>query len=177
MYTDDSIFTSKNKYRFPATSSSWLSSIVMSLALGNVCLELPVIPDDDGGGFKMLKKLQLQLVGDLGDLTPFLSNCPALEWLSITRSFVPHLVVPRTYLHVGHCDIESIQLRAASITTFEYVGAPFLPIKINDSLKLSKANVTLSRVGDTLVVILRLTQIIEAAPQLEHFVLHMNSLD
>ncbi|OEL31965.1 hypothetical protein BAE44_0007016 [Dichanthelium oligosanthes] len=43
----------------------------------------------------------LYVIG-LGDLTPFISNCPALEWLSIHDSCLSHLAVPQCIFDRGH---------------------------------------------------------------------------
>ncbi|RLN41687.1 hypothetical protein C2845_PM01G27660 [Panicum miliaceum] len=233
------IVASRSKYRLPTCIAN---ASIESMLLGHVCLELP--PASAGGlllgPFKTLKKLELKFVADLGDLTPFLSNCPALECLNIHRSFLGHhLVVPPArclrYLRVARCPgLKSMQLNATSLTAFEYLGFPSVPIKTDDALKLSQASVTLYWLLDTVgyfwdqlscwllapvdrltlsfsmdtettrfiknptkfinlrrmtlfcnihgnpksaLVVLRLTQILESAPHLEYFVLHLDSFD
>ncbi|CAL4968422.1 unnamed protein product [Urochloa decumbens] len=236
-YYEECVVASPNKYRLP--ESHQLVGIE-SLLLGHVCLELPPVPDGSQLlGFRALKKLELKFVADLGDLTHFIASCPALEWLSISRSSISHFVVPRQasclrYLRVDCPGVESIHLDATSLTTFEYVGYPSVPIKTNEALKLSQASILLYNwFGDAVgyfwdglssclapvdrlllslamdakttaftknptkfihlrhltlfcnvredpksaLAILRLTQILESAPQLEHLVLHMDSFD
>jgi hypothetical protein len=136
------LFTSENKYKLPANQ---LLGSIMSLLLGHVSLQLPRSDHGCFLGFKALKKLELKRVADLaGDLTAFLSNCPSLECLSITGSFIPHLVVPEVscclrFLQVYQCIVESIELHAMGLTTFEYLGHSS-PIKLHaSSLKLSEA--------------------------------------
>ncbi|RCV07127.1 hypothetical protein SETIT_1G219500v2 [Setaria italica] len=146
LHYEHRIVASPNKYRLPANQLAAPAGIV-SLLLVNVCLELP--PVSDGSrllGFKALKKLELKFVVDLGDLTPFLASCPALEWLSISSSLIGHLVVPRQarclrYLRLDCIGMHSIHLDATSLTTFEYVGTSSIPIKTNHGLKLSQASI------------------------------------
>ncbi|KAL6599947.1 hypothetical protein ACP70R_045598 [Stipagrostis hirtigluma subsp. patula] len=234
----DRIVANDRRYKLPAdqlvNNAGSCNSSIVSLFLGHMCLELP---SHGFHGFKTLRKLDLKYVADVGDLTLFLSNCPALEWLGIILSSIPHLVVPKTscclrYLRVYRSGLKSIELHAASLKTFEYVGMPFLPIKINHSVKLSQANIKLDWLRDTVgyfwvqlsrslshvdrlhlslsmdtkktrlvknptkfihlrhlvlfctifetpksaLGVLRLTQVLVAAPQLEHFALHMNNI-
>uniref|UniRef100_K3YZH3 At1g61320/AtMIF1 LRR domain-containing protein n=1 Tax=Setaria italica TaxID=4555 RepID=K3YZH3_SETIT len=237
LHYEHRIVASPNKYRLPANQLAAPAGIV-SLLLVNVCLELP--PVSDGSrllGFKALKKLELKFVVDLGDLTPFLASCPALEWLSISSSLIGHLVVPRQarclrYLRLDCIGMHSIHLDATSLTTFEYVGTSSIPIKTNHGLKLSQASIFIPwffdgvsyfwdelscwlapvdrlllslgmdaetrrfaknptefihlrhltlfchilRDPESPLVVLRLTQVLESAPQLEHLGL-MNSSD
>ncbi|KAF8776674.1 hypothetical protein HU200_003402 [Digitaria exilis] len=210
---------------------------IVSLFLGYVCLELPPKSKSRSPlfGFKTLKKLELKFVFDLGGLTPLLANYPALEWLSISNSSIPHLVVPHQagclrYLRLERAGIQSIHLNATSLTTFYYLGSSSVRIKTSSDLKLSQANILFywsidtvgyfwdelscwlapvchlvlqfsmmdtettrsikntrfihlrhlvlfcNTLGDPVsaLVILRLTQILGSAPQLEHFVLHVS---
>ncbi|CAL4968424.1 unnamed protein product [Urochloa decumbens] len=234
-YYEHCVVASPNKYRLPESQLVGIESLL----LGHVCLELPPVPDGSQLlGFRALKKLELRFVADLGDLAPFIASCPALEWLSISRSSISHFVVPHQarclrYLRVDCPGVESIHLNATSLTTFEYVGYPSVPIKTNEALKLSQASILLYRFVDNVgyfwdglscclapvdrlllslamdaktttftktptkfihlrhltlfctvfedpksaLDILRLTQILESAPQLEHLVLHMDSSD
>jgi hypothetical protein len=73
-------------------------------------------------GFKTLKKLELKFVFDLGGLTPFKANCPALERLSISKSSIPHLVIPHQaaclrHLRLERAGMQSIHLNVTSLTT------------------------------------------------------------
>ncbi|OEL22582.1 hypothetical protein BAE44_0016399 [Dichanthelium oligosanthes] len=217
-------------------SSSCCTDGIVSLFLSYVCLELPPVTDGSLLRSKTLKKLELKCVVNLGDATPFIANCPALEWLSISNSWIRHLVVPQAsclhYLRLKSAGLQSIHLNATSLTTFEYEGSPSVPIKTNNALKLSQASILLNWLNDTVddfwdelsgclapvdrlvlrfrmcrktrlinnpikfihlrhltlfcdilgdpesaLGVLRLTQILESAPQLEHFVLHMDSYD
>lgn len=121
---------------------------IVSLFLGYVCLELPPKSKSRSPllGFKTLKKLELKFVFDLGGLTPLLANYPALEWLSISNSSIPHLVVPHQagclrYLRLERAGIQSIHLNATSLTTFYYLGSSSVRIKTSSDLKLSQANI------------------------------------
>ncbi|KAJ1297883.1 hypothetical protein BS78_01G412100 [Paspalum vaginatum] len=223
----------ETKYRLPWTSSSSSSvtapgiSSFVSLLLGHMCLEdhkeeLMMPAATVSMRFQSLKKLELRLVLNLGGLTPMLSSCPALEWLSICESRIGHLV---------SAVVDSIQLNATSLTTFEYTDTA----RAHHAMKLSQTTIlvffkyyhrdTLGYFWDQLssclapvdrlvlsiamdtnttslvmnptkfvhlkhltldccilsfaepkspLVILRLTQILESAPLLQHFVLDVS---
>ncbi|WVZ56309.1 hypothetical protein U9M48_006857 [Paspalum notatum var. saurae] len=251
----------ETKYKLPWPSSSSITapgiSSIVSLLLGHMCLEdhkeelmMPAAAVSSRR-FQSLKKLELRFVLNLGGLTPMLSSCPALEWLSICESRIGHLVVPEQarclrYLRLQNVVVDNIQLNATSLTTFEYTATARgthrhlpceVPIKAHHAMKLSQATIlvffkyyhrdTLGYFWDQLssclapvdrlvlsiamdinttslamnptkfvhlkhltldccilsfaepkspLVILRLTQILESAPLLQHFVLHMDSI-
>uniref|UniRef100_A0A0D9Z4K5 F-box domain-containing protein n=1 Tax=Oryza glumipatula TaxID=40148 RepID=A0A0D9Z4K5_9ORYZ len=139
--------TEEHKYEFPVDLLNGQNgSPIISLRLSLVCLKLP----SDFLGFKDLKELELHLISDLGNLINlFLTKCPALERLSLSHCSMTDLNIPDAlchlqYLKVVNCCVQSIESHAMSLTTFEYAGVP-VPIKLDDSLKLSQANITLNK--------------------------------
>lgn len=139
--------TEEHKYEFPVDLLNGQNgSPIISLRLGLVCLKLP----SDFLGFKDLKKLELHLISDLGNLINlFLAKCPALERLSLSHCSMIDLNIPDAlchlqYLKVINCCVQSIESHAMSLTTFQYAGVP-VPIKLDDSLKLSQAKIALNK--------------------------------
>jgi hypothetical protein len=135
----------RNMYELPVNLiGGGNRSCTASLYLSFVCLKIP----SDFLGFNNLQKLELHLVSDLGNITLFLAKCPALVWLSITWSFLVDLNIAYPlchlkYLKISDCNkLQSIELHAMSLTAFEYVGGP-IPIKLDDSLKLSQARISI----------------------------------
>lgn len=135
----------RNMYKLPVNLIGGENkSCIESLFLSFVWLKIP----SDFLGFNNLQKLELVMVSDLGNITFFLAKCPALVWLSIAWSSLFDLNIPYPlchlqYLKISDCNkLQSIELHAMSLTSFEYVGGP-IPIKFDDSLKLSQARISI----------------------------------
>jgi hypothetical protein len=135
----------RNMYKLPVNLIGGENkSCIESLFLSFVWLKIP----SDFLGFHNLRKLELVMVSDLGNITFFLAKCPALVWLSIAWSSLFDLNIPYPlchlqYLKISDCNkLQSIELHAMSLTAFEYVGGP-IPIKFDDSLKLSQARISI----------------------------------
>ena len=135
----------RNMYELPVNCIGGLNgSCIVSLFLSFMWLNIP----SDFLGFNNLQKLELHLVSDLGNITLFLAKCPALVWLSISCSSLFDLNITSPlchlqYLKINDCRLQSIELNAMSLTAFEYVGSP-IPIKLDDSLKLAQARISMT---------------------------------
>uniref|UniRef100_A0A0A8XU05 F-box domain-containing protein n=1 Tax=Arundo donax TaxID=35708 RepID=A0A0A8XU05_ARUDO len=100
-------------------------------------------------GFPNLKKLDLHLFDvSVLDLDDMLSGCPNLEWLSFIRCRVSdELKVKQPlsrllYLHIAHCTITKVELRAENLKTFVYHGGR-LPIDLGQVKNLETAELRL----------------------------------
>jgi hypothetical protein len=99
-------------------------------------------------GFANLKKLTLHKVSFLNDFQHLmLSECTALEWLSISCSSFTELTLCKPlrrlrYLSLHYCYMEKVELEAPNLTSVDLTNRP-IPLALSESLKVMEANIKL----------------------------------
>nr|ACN85308.1 unknown [Oryza ridleyi] len=159
-----------DKYIFPLGVFSGPDSSpsnIKSLHLGYVCLNAAT---SGSAGFANLKKLTLHKVSFLSDFNCFvLSECTALEWLSISCSSFTELALCKPlrrlrYLCLHYCYLKKIELEAPNLTSFDLTNLP-IPFALSESMKVVEANIKLLPFGDNLDYIY--TELPAALPHLQ----------